>query len=177
MGLAPCIAYLALCLCVWYSKQLLGAHRLRWGVYRSCRLSAPWSDSSSADSSQGAFDCRFVGSGCFDGAPGLRTCVTLPAIATTESERFSGGSGEAKVYSDLGKSPADYLHSAKEIARQAGFTQGSPMIDLTGRSPGLIYALMADSVGLAWVIGGYPGSNQLVIDGLRQVPCGQLAAA
>lgn len=77
----------------------------------------------------------------------------------------------------LAKSPADYLHSAKEIARQAGFTQGSPMIDLTGRSPGLIYALMADSVGLAWAIGGYQGSNQLVIDGLRQVPCGQLAAA
>ena len=35
------------------------------------------------------------------------------------------------------------------------------MIDLTGQSPGILYAIGAVNVGQAWTIGGYPGSKRL----------------
>lgn len=70
-----------------------------------------------------------------------------------------------------------YLTSVGDLAKQAGFKPGTPMIDLSGVSPGVPYFLGATSVGQAWVIGGYPGSNRLAMEMQRQVACGDLAAA
>jgi hypothetical protein len=70
-----------------------------------------------------------------------------------------------------------YLTSIGELAKRAGFQTGTPMIDLSGVSPGVPYFLGALSVGQAWVIGGYSGSNRLAIEMQKQVACRDLAAA
>ncbi len=72
---------------------------------------------------------------------------------------------------------ADYLKAATNAAGAADLKPGTPMIDLTGRSPGILYALQSESVGQAWMIGGYPGSLRLANHALRSVPCEKLASA
>lgn len=77
----------------------------------------------------------------------------------------------------LAGSHANYLATASRIAAQHGFTRGMPMIDLSGHSPGLVYAMGGNAVGMAWTLGGYPGSIPFATENLRRVPCSQLAAA
>jgi len=51
-----------------------------------------------------------------------------------------------------------------------GFESNSPVIDLTGKSPGILYAMRAQPVGSAWIMGGSPGSfnwTKAVIDGIN----------
>lgn len=74
--------------------------------------------------------------------------------------------------------PADaaYIRGAQAAAAQ-GLRPGMPMIDLSGASPGLLYALGARSVGTAWTLGGYPGSARFVTQVLARVPCQDLASA
>lgn len=72
---------------------------------------------------------------------------------------------------------ASYVNAARRAAKEAGFTPGTPLIDLTGQSPGILYALQARSIGQAWTVGGYPGSNKLAEAALARVPCEQLSAA
>lgn len=75
----------------------------------------------------------------------------------------------------LAGSHAKYLADLKELAGQSEFRAGTPMIDMTGHSPGVLYFLGARSVGLAWTLGGQPGSAAFVANALRYVPCEQLA--
>jgi hypothetical protein len=77
----------------------------------------------------------------------------------------------------LSKSYASYLQEASGTARATGLLPGDPMIDLSGQSPGILYALGVESVGQAWMIGGYPGSANLASFVLKSVPCEKLAAA
>lgn len=72
---------------------------------------------------------------------------------------------------------ADYLNTATGMAKASGLVPGTPMIDLSGQSPGILYALQAHSLGLAWMIGGYPGSEKLAAFALASVPCEKLAQA
>ena len=72
---------------------------------------------------------------------------------------------------------ARYLASAMNVAEKSGFVRGTPVIDLTGRSPGVVYALGASSVGAAWMLGGYPGTSDFVSRALKSVPCKQLVSA
>ncbi|NUT76980.1 hypothetical protein HNO86_18230 [Pseudomonas sp. C1C7] len=77
----------------------------------------------------------------------------------------------------LSEGYANYLTDAITTARKAGFHSGTPIIDLSGQSPGLLYALGANSIGRAWMIGGYPGSFKLATEVLKRVPCEQLISA
>jgi len=77
----------------------------------------------------------------------------------------------------LSKNYADYIANAVSSAREAGFTSGNPMIDLSGQSPGILYALGAESIGQAWTIGRYPGSLKLAKAMHQRVPCKKIAAA
>ncbi|WP_460111420.1 hypothetical protein [Pseudomonas sp. H3_D04] len=72
---------------------------------------------------------------------------------------------------------AGYLIEARSAALQAGFQPGTPVIDLSGQSPGMLYAMGATSIGQAWMIGGYPGSFKMASEALKRVRCDQLAAA
>lgn len=71
----------------------------------------------------------------------------------------------------------DYLAQARKTAQQSGFASGDGMIDLTGRSPGLLYDLGALSLGQPWLVGAYPGSDALAIATLGAETCEALATA
>jgi hypothetical protein len=77
----------------------------------------------------------------------------------------------------LKRSTGEYILQAKYVAARSGFSKGMPMIDMTGHAPGLLFQLGADSVGVAWTLGGYPGSKQFVEMALKSVPCDKLAVA
>ncbi|MBK5400159.1 hypothetical protein JFU47_26095 [Pseudomonas sp. TH39(2020)] len=77
----------------------------------------------------------------------------------------------------LSKEYAAYLTQAMTASKQAGFQPGTPVIDLSGQSPGILYAIGATSIGQAWMIGGYPGSFKLASEALKRVSCNQLAVA
>ena len=77
----------------------------------------------------------------------------------------------------LAESFGRYLSEAMDLAKRGGFSRGTPMIDLTGRSPGLLYAIGAKSIGQAWLFAGYPGSNEFAADALKRVACEELAVA
>lgn len=77
----------------------------------------------------------------------------------------------------LSKGFGQYFAEAIDVAKQTGFKKGTPMIDLTGQSPGILYAMGASNIGQAWTIGGYPGSEALAVAALNKVTCQQLATA
>lgn len=70
-----------------------------------------------------------------------------------------------------------YLDAVRGSATQANFKPGTPLIDLSGVSPGVAYFLGAKSIGQAWTIGGYPGSNRLAVQMQKKVACQDLALA
>lgn len=72
---------------------------------------------------------------------------------------------------------SSYISSARNAAQNAGFSADTPVIDLTGQSPGLLFALGAESVGQAWLIGGYPGSLDFAESSLGRIPCEKLASS
>lgn len=57
----------------------------------------------------------------------------------------------AKAFTDL-----------QSDATANGFSEGTPVIDLTGAAPGLIYVLDGRSPVYPWYAGGYPNSTQFV---------------
>ena len=71
----------------------------------------------------------------------------------------------------------NYIAEAFTLAKQAGLRKGMPIIDLSGQSPGLLYALGATNIGIAWITGGYPGSNVVAVESFKKVPCEDLADA
>jgi hypothetical protein len=85
--------------------------------------------------------------------------------------------GQANVHLELTPGFGAYLEDAERKARQAGFQQGTPVLDLTGRSPTALYAMRASLMGSAWIQGGYPGSSRHVVALLGRLTCGELARA
>jgi hypothetical protein len=85
-----------------------------------------------------------------------------------------GRSGSALILSqDYGR----YFADALSLADQAHFKKGTPMIDLSGQSPGVLYALGAKSIGRAWIIGGYIGSDDQAVAALNRVSCEEISVA
>lgn len=77
----------------------------------------------------------------------------------------------------LSKGFGRYIAEAIDLAKQTGFKQGMPMIDLTGQSPGILYAIGAINIGQAWTLGGYPGSCARAVAMLKKVNCQDVATA
>lgn len=77
----------------------------------------------------------------------------------------------------LSQSFHDYLGTARAQARAAGLEVGTPVVDLAGLSPGLLYVLEMRAVGLPWLIGGFPGSNAVAVETLGLENCVDLAKA
>ena len=70
----------------------------------------------------------------------------------------------------LSEGYAKFIGEARLSAQQGGFASGMPVVDLTGQSPGLLFALEAEAVGAPWIIGGYRGSLDLATRILQRVP-------
>lgn len=71
----------------------------------------------------------------------------------------------------------DYLATARAQARAAGLEVGTPVIDLTGLAPTLLYVLETRALGLPWLIGGFPGSSAVAVETLGLEKCADLAKA
>lgn len=54
---------------------------------------------------------------------------------------------------------AEYVVRLQTSAAKSGWLLGTPIIDLTGVSPGAALVLGAQPVGAPWILGGYPGSE------------------
>lgn len=72
---------------------------------------------------------------------------------------------------------AAYLNDATTTARNAGFESGTSIIDLTGQSPGILFALGAKSIGHPWTLGGYSGSLPFLKAGLSRFSCEDIVTA
>jgi len=70
-----------------------------------------------------------------------------------------------------------YIESAVSLANNAKFVPGTPMIDMTGHSPGLLYAIGASNTGLAWLIGNAPGrlGDKYAAGALNDISCEELS--
>jgi hypothetical protein len=77
----------------------------------------------------------------------------------------------------LSQSNADFFRQAQDSANKAGFKVNTPVIDLTGQSPGIVYVIGGKAIGQPWMIGGYLGSEQLATAVLQSVDCREIAAA
>ncbi|WP_143570995.1 hypothetical protein [Tessaracoccus sp. ZS01] len=65
--------------------------------------------------------------------------------------------GHGQIY--LSPDMSRYLEAVAVGVAAEGFVPGTPVLDLTGESPGLIYHLQATATADSWVIGRYPGSR------------------
>lgn len=96
-----------------------------------------------------------------------------PLSANQTVSKIGGSSSNLVLSADY----AAYIESATTAAKLAGFEQGMPVIDLSGQSPGILYVMGAESIGQAWIIGGYSGSLDRAAAALRRVDCEKIASA
>ena len=123
--------------------------------------------------------------------PGLLACCCLsfliaaPAISASYSLPYRQpqplwlnrsittiGAPESKIV--LSQSASNYINTARAQMIKHGFNDGDAIIDMTGQSPGLIFALSGKAVGQPWIIGGYPGSQKVGAEALSLIPCQEL---
>lgn len=112
--------------------------------------------------------------------------TALPLLAAAQSPyrqpghvwAFSGdlvvGDG-ARLKVATGSATA--LDSLRAAAMAAGYQEGDAVIDLTGESPGVVFALGGTAINSPWVPGGYAGSPALLARTLDAVPCSGLAGS
>ncbi|MHC8440581.1 MAG: hypothetical protein ACYYK0_00040 [Candidatus Eutrophobiaceae bacterium] len=77
----------------------------------------------------------------------------------------------------LEKNEGLYITEAREAARRVGFAGRTPIIDLSGKSPLLVYALNGEAMGAPWLIGGHVNSEAYVAGLLERESCEDLARA
>ena len=85
------------------------------------------------------------------------------------------GSSNSQVLLD--QSFSTYINDLKTSLLENGFRPGDPILDLTGQSPGLIYAVSGRLVGYPWLIGGRLGSNDMASALLARIPTSELEAS
>jgi hypothetical protein len=68
---------------------------------------------------------------------------------------------------------AEYIINVIDKANKNGFKPGMPIIDLTGLSPTVLYALNSESIGQAWQL----GNVDLITSRLQRIPCEKIASS
>lgn len=59
----------------------------------------------------------------------------------------------------LSSDVASYIGDSRALALDKGFKIDTPILDLTGQSPGFVYAIGGRAIGSPWIIGNYRGSD------------------
>jgi hypothetical protein len=77
----------------------------------------------------------------------------------------------------LSPASADYITNLRQAAYGNGFTEGTAVLDLTGRHPATVFVIGGSAPGTPWLISGFLGSREYVRAALRRVPCDVLARA
>lgn len=84
-------------------------------------------------------------------------------------EKYSGNYGELGNTLMLSKEFGKYIKDACNLSQENGFNKDTPIIDLSGQSPGLVYAIGAKSIGNGWLIGGLAQSENISYERLKVV--------
>ncbi|WP_156948989.1 hypothetical protein [Bradyrhizobium sp. WSM1417] len=77
----------------------------------------------------------------------------------------------------LDPASASYFQRIEKAAIASGFERLTPIIDLTGTAPTTIFVLDGLPIGSAWLLGGYPNSEEFTRRALETVPRDQLSGA
>ncbi|ANW00568.1 hypothetical protein [Bradyrhizobium icense] len=77
----------------------------------------------------------------------------------------------------LTREAAAYIRQLRKIAAENGFKAGDPTLDLSGVSPGSVYAIGARAPGAGWLLAGYSGSNDFFNAALDRVGCEPIVAS
>jgi hypothetical protein len=80
-------------------------------------------------------------------------------------------SGKVKVH----KIYAEFLNSLYTAVKKNGFAPNTPVIDLTGRMPGVIFSINGYLPKTPWLFSGYPGSEKYALHALNRLSCEELA--
>jgi hypothetical protein len=96
----------------------------------------------------------------------------LPLRAQSEPVFLRGSSDRLRT----DPTTASYMRALQDGARAAGMPGDTSIIDLTGRSPGVVY-MLGTAPGQPWLLAGYPGSEAFATRGLSRVPCDVLVSA
>lgn len=92
-------------------------------------------------------------------------------------QRFGLELGDRRRTLHLDAITRDSLHRLQLRMRELGYQPGQPVLDATGDGPGLVYALGGRPLGVAWIIGGYPGSERAAARVLDAVAPAELRRA
>ena len=106
---------------------------------------------------------------------GMQSPARQPFPIWTFNTSISFRHSDASILIDRGFS--DFILDARATAKTAGFASETPLIDLSGASPGILYALEAKSIGLPWMIGRHAGSLNFAQAALERVNCEKIGAA
>jgi hypothetical protein len=68
-----------------------------------------------------------------------------------------------------------YIVGIKKSAQDAGFVQGTSVIDLTGSSPGTVFILNGLALKTPWLLGGYDGSKNFAKYYLDKMSCEEIS--
>lgn len=96
--------------------------------------------------------------------------VTKPyraAPISKQVEKVIVGQDGSVIYVD--SKTSKYINGLKVAASSFGWIVGTPLIDLTGGSPGAAFILGATTPGTPWLLGGYPGSEAFTTTALGYV--------
>lgn len=96
------------------------------------------------------------------------------ALGAQQVELRAGPTGAALR---VDPATAETLARVTAMVQDAGFVAGQPLLDLTGDGPGLVYAVGGRPLGVAWLPGGYPGSDKAAARLLGSLPEAQLRSA
>ncbi len=78
------------------------------------------------------------------------------------------GVSDSKLY--LSDEFSSLINQAKGELGKEGFSPSTPILDMTGRLPGFIYAIDGMAFAHPWIAGGYPGSNVFAKKILADIP-------
>jgi hypothetical protein len=98
-----------------------------------------------------------------------------PSILWLYSSKYSVREGDAPMY--FSPLTTTYLRNLHNIAQKSDLKPDTPIIDLSGRSPGTIYALNGFTPKTPWIWSGFPGSNKFLFIALNKFTCEQIATS
>lgn len=115
----------------------------------------------------------FITAGMLIGAMATPYRISSPLWRQTERVEIGALASPLLVQ----RSTADYISTLQQAAAANGFRFGTPIIDLTGASPGTVFALGGEAPGTPWLAGGSSGSAAYVREALSRVPLEHLREA
>lgn len=89
--------------------------------------------------------------------------ISMPQFLDEENSFTEVSDGRLKGLK-LNTDLENHLKKLSTAAKQNGFIENTPVIDMTGASPGVLFAIEAKNLGVAWLLGGYPGSEHYAIN-------------